>query len=99
MRKELLESIYKSRGRSKKQENDGSGGEQINRLPATLLLDKVQKEANRSPDLICAGREASTSFKRNIVFAYLCFAASSLGCGRRDLFTALQGLLSSWQAQ
>lgn len=42
MRKELLESIYRSRGRSKKQENDGSGGEQMNRLPARLLLDKVQ---------------------------------------------------------
>lgn len=42
VRKELLESIYRSRGRSKKQENDGSGGDQINRLPARLLLDKVQ---------------------------------------------------------
>jgi hypothetical protein len=42
VRKELLESIYRSRGRSKKQENDGSGGEQMNRLPARLLLDNVQ---------------------------------------------------------
>lgn len=38
----LLGSIYTSRGRSKKEGNGDSGGEQINRLPAGLLLDKVQ---------------------------------------------------------
>lgn len=38
----LLESMYTSRGRSKKEGNGDSGGEQINRLPAGLLLDKVQ---------------------------------------------------------
>ena len=38
----LLGSIYRSRVRSKKEGNGDSGGEQINRLPARLLLDKVQ---------------------------------------------------------
>ena len=60
---------------------------------------ELQKEVNRPPDLICVGVGASTSFERNIVSAYLCFAASGLSCGMRDLFIALQGLLSSLQAQ
>jgi len=44
---------------------------------------ELQKEVNRPPDLICVGVGASTSFERNIVFAYLCFAASVLvvACG------------------
>ena len=60
---------------------------------------ELQKEVTRLPDLICVWVGASTSFERNTVFAYLCFAASSLSCGMQDLFIALQGLLSSSQAQ
>lgn len=60
---------------------------------------ELQKEVNRSPNLVCVWVGASTSLERNIVFAYLSFAASGLSCGVRDLFIALQALLSSSQAQ
>lgn len=56
---------------------------------------RIAERGKQIPKLRFVCGWASTLLERNIVFAYLSFAASCLSCGVWDLFIALQALLLS----